>query len=145
MAVWVDGRAKPDDYYVSDKADIYGAVVSSTGSVTPADGILISSAAPPRVAVATSQVVISGNNQNAPVHLDGSASYDPQGLPLSFLWILEGKSVLGTHSILDIVLPVGTHAVTLEVSDEFASSRADHDHRLALVAHSKAEAIATSS
>jgi len=124
MAVWVDVRARPEDYYPTEKADIYGALVSSTGAVTPADGILVSSAPSP-VAVLPSQIVISGNNLNASVHLDGSASFDPNGFPLTYLWFIDGSSTtLGTNSSLDLSLPVGTHSVVLEVSNGYSSSDA---------------------
>jgi hypothetical protein len=125
MAVWVDVRARPEDYYPSDKADIYGALVSSTGSVTPTDGILVSTAPASPVAVLASQIVISGNNLNARVHLDGSGSYDPSGFPLTYLWFLDGSSTtLGSSASLDLSLPLGAHSVVLEVNNGYSSSEA---------------------
>ena len=52
----------------------------------------------------------------APVPLDGAQSSDPDSDPLSFQWT-EGATVLGTGARITVPLSVGTHVVTLTVSD----------------------------
>lgn len=48
--------------------------------------------------------------------LDGSASSDPDGDPLTFEW-REGTMVLGYGSVLSVDLGLGSHTVTLTVKD----------------------------
>jgi probable HAF family extracellular repeat protein len=53
--------------------------------------------------------------------LDGSASSDPDGDALTFLWSLDG-AVLGTNATLTVSLPLGTNVVTLQVTDPCGAS-----------------------
>jgi len=57
------------------------------------------------------------------VMLDGSASFDPDNDPLSYVWS-EGTAVLGIGSVLDATdaLAPGSHTVTLTVDDGTVSS-----------------------
>ncbi len=50
------------------------------------------------------------------VTLDGSASYDPDGSITAYEWI-EGDTVLGTAEVITCNFTVGTHNVTLTVTD----------------------------
>lgn len=52
----------------------------------------------------------------AVVTLNGSPSSDPNGDPLTFVW-MEGATVLGTASTITPTLSVGTHQITLTVND----------------------------
>ncbi len=64
----------------------------------------------------TNLVVISPNNTNATVVLDGSLSTDVENDPLQYTW-LEGTNVIAAGVLAANVLPVGSHAITLLVTD----------------------------
>jgi hypothetical protein len=69
-------------------------------------------------ASATLSPVISPDNLTAPVVLDGSRSYDPEGDPLTYEWRLAGTTNgLGAGVVVSNTLPVGTNLVALIVSD----------------------------
>ena len=53
----------------------------------------------------------------ASVTLDGSGSFDPDGDPLTFEWRDSSGTVVGTSALVTLTLPLGTHTLTLEVSD----------------------------
>ncbi|MGD8986263.1 MAG: PKD domain-containing protein, partial [Desulfobacteraceae bacterium] len=56
------------------------------------------------------------------VTLDGSASYDPDGAIISHQW-LEGDQQIATGETATLKFPVGSHTITLLVTDDqFASS-----------------------
>jgi hypothetical protein len=61
-------------------------------------------------------VVIAPCNTNAAVILDGSLSHDVENDPLQFTWS-EGTNILATGSIVTNSFAVGTHIITLAVSD----------------------------
>jgi hypothetical protein len=72
-------------------------------------------------ASATVTEVPSANRRDAAVTLDGSKSSDQDGDPLTFQWSQEGTS-LGAGEKVTVNLPVGTHLITLTVSDTAASA-----------------------
>jgi len=83
-----------------------------TVSSTPANTVPVADAS------ATDRTVISGNNSNAVVHLDGTRSTDADGDPLTYAWLVDGGLVpVATGAIASIVLEVGTHTITLVVDD----------------------------
>ena len=59
-----------------------------------------------------------------PVHLDGSASSDPDNDPLTFEWS-EGTTALGTGAQLTVSLGAGSHTITLRVTDNHGASTTD--------------------
>jgi len=72
-------------------------------------------------ASATRSRVISPDNLSATVVLDGSRSSDRDNDPLTYAW-LEGNSVLSMSVVSTNVLSVGTHVISLVVSDGKLSS-----------------------
>jgi len=63
-------------------------------------------------------LIISVNNTNAVVLLDGSLSSDPDGDPISFFWFEEPElNLLSKEMETIIVADVGQHAITLVVND----------------------------
>jgi hypothetical protein len=73
-------------------------------------------------ATATVPLVISPNNTNATIALDGSRSSDPDGDPLQYLWFDPAATGAFATGIVSIVtLPVGTNVITLVVNDGFAT------------------------
>ncbi len=66
----------------------------------------------------TNLVVISANNSNAVVLLDGSGSWDAENDPLGYAWSQEGAPApFATSVSTAAVLEVGSHAIVLTVSD----------------------------
>jgi hypothetical protein len=64
----------------------------------------------------TNVVVISPNNSNAIVVLDGSLSSDIENDPLEYLWLEEGMP-FGAEIRVAHPFAVGSHAITLQVFD----------------------------
>jgi len=56
------------------------------------------------------------SKQGAVVQLDGSQSSDPDLDPLSYVW-KDGNTQIAEGAIVSVTLPVGTHSITLTVSD----------------------------
>ena len=72
-------------------------------------------------ATATIPLVISVNNSNATVVLDGSLSSDPEGDPLQYYWFVNNAATASATGVVAVVvLPVGTNSITLSVSDGHA-------------------------
>lgn len=72
-------------------------------------------------------VAVTGNDRmvfdatgsgGAAATLDGSASFDPDGIIVDYTWSTEAAGVLGTGPVLPVVLPYGNHVVTLTVTDD---------------------------
>jgi hypothetical protein len=102
------------------------AVVDVTGNQSSCSfTITVGTANRPPVAdaSATSTNVISGNNSNAVVHLDGTRSSDPDsGDILTYSWYADGGVVpIALGPVADVVLEVGVHSIRLLVDDGQAS------------------------
>ncbi len=70
------------------------------------------------------QTVSAGPNCTATVALDGSASSDPNGDPLTYMWTWDGNTATGVSPT--ILLPLGTTTITLVVNDGFQDSEPDY-------------------
>jgi hypothetical protein len=64
----------------------------------------------------TNLLIFSPNNSNGVAILDGSASSDVENDPLTFLWF-EGTNTIGAGVKVTNVFAVGSHDITLQVSD----------------------------
>jgi Tol biopolymer transport system component len=69
------------------------------------------------------QTVISSDSISASVLLDGSLSTD-DGTIASYVWTENGQQ-LGTGATLEVTLPVGTHTITLTVTDDQGATGTD--------------------
>jgi hypothetical protein len=68
----------------------------------------------------TDPVAISFNNTDAVVLLDGSQSTDAENDPLQFAWTV-GTNIVATTTKTTSRLPLGRHAIKLEVNDGLAT------------------------
>lgn len=73
----------------------------------------------PPIPVARDRRVEQDRRAGAPVLLDGSGSYDPDGDPLTYTWTEGGATIAGPTASAQstVVLPLGRHYVTLTVRD----------------------------
>lgn len=72
----------------------------------------------PPVAVAGANQSVECSAQNGTrVTLDGSASSDPDGDPLTFIWRDGSGNVVGTSAVVQVFAPLGTATYTLTVND----------------------------
>jgi hypothetical protein len=91
-------------------------------------------------ASATTSKVISLNNSDAVVTLDGSRSHDSDNDPLTCTWVESGNP-LGTGLVGPVTLAVGTHSITLLVSDGAISDSATITVRVVTLAETISEII----
>jgi hypothetical protein len=106
------------DTFTYTISDGKGGTATATVSVSVAP----SNAAPVADASATKLKVISGNNIDAVVHLDGTRSSDADGDTLTYSWFADGGLVPIAHGATTAAtLEIGEHSVTLLVDDGQAS------------------------
>jgi hypothetical protein len=70
----------------------------------------------------TNLLVLSLNNTNAQVVLDGSTSSDVEGDALEYMWLEQDDGLIATGAISTNVFAVGGHSLDLVVSDGTASA-----------------------
>jgi hypothetical protein len=110
----------PGRYILNSGASVTG-VLFSTGEILsdgPTPSILVSviNGTPNESPIAEAgcdQMAFDGN----PVYLDGSGSYDPDGVIVKYTWFVDDSRVGSLKSILSYQFPVGVHEVTLVVQD----------------------------
>ncbi len=77
---------------------------------------------PPVAVAATPPATIKATSRDgASVHLDGSASNDPDNEPLTYKWT-EGTQVIAEGALVDLTLPVGVHSIVLTVTDPHSAT-----------------------
>lgn len=96
--------------------DSHGATATDSMTITVVNKAPIANAGPDQT--------INLKGKDVTVTLDGSASTDPEGSALSFMWSLGGQTV-GTGAIVQITLSQGTHFFTLAATDELGAT--DYD------------------
>lgn len=69
-------------------------------------------------------ISVEPGSDTALVTLDASASYDPDGDIVSYLW-KEDSVVLGSSAVIEVALTVGTHDILLKVTDNDGFSSSD--------------------
>jgi PKD repeat protein len=72
---------------------------------------------PPVANAGADQTLECTGNACASATLNGSASSDPDGDALSFVWKDEGGNVVGTAAVAQVKVGLGTHTFTLTVTD----------------------------
>jgi pimeloyl-ACP methyl ester carboxylesterase len=78
---------------------------------------------PPIADAGPDQTLECASHDGALVTLDGSGSSDPNDDPLTFTWVGPFGTVTG--ELVDVVVPLGTHTITLTVDDGRGKSDSD--------------------
>lgn len=103
-------------------------VVTDTSGAATVDTLILTVDPPntnqPPVANAGPDQEVVSQGGGELVHLDGRASTDPEGDPLTFTWAENGTPI-GSGAEIDVALPPGTHPITLTVTDTAGNSSSD--------------------
>lgn len=86
---------------------------------------------PPQANAGLNQNVTDNDNNGETVTLDGSGSSDPDGTIRSYLW-KEGNTEIATGMKPEVTLAMGTHTITLTVTDDLG---AQDDDTVNIVVH----------
>ncbi|MBA2278602.1 MAG: hypothetical protein H0W06_12650, partial [Chloroflexia bacterium] len=99
---------------------VTGVTAATQPTPTP-----VPNAAPTANAGADQAAVDEDGDGVVEVTLDGSASTDPEGGPLTYAWTLASGRALATAARLVVAVPVGTHTFTLAVTDAAGATARD--------------------
>jgi len=102
------------------KSGTYSVTLTTTGpggSDIETKSNYITAYDPPVADAGPDQTVEQTSEEGALVQLDGSKSYDTNGLTLTYKWTWDNKSATGINP--QVILPVGTTKVTLKVDNGF--------------------------
>jgi DNA-binding beta-propeller fold protein YncE len=123
----VSGSAGSGDGQFASPADVASNAAGTFFYVADRDNFRIqkfsTTATSPTANAGADQTIECGGATTA-VNLDGSASTAGSGTINSYSWA-EGATPLGTGAMLTIHLPVGTHTITLTVTDTGGGSDTD--------------------
>lgn len=99
--------------------------VTDDHGATATDSMVITVVNEAPIANAGPNQTLTYRGRNLSVTLDGSASTDPEGGALSYLWTLDGQ-VVGTSAVVQIDLTSGNYSFTLKVTDDHGASASDN-------------------
>jgi len=117
---WDSAGQSPGDYTVTAKILDESRVLSETST----SFVLLSSNQPPIADAGPDQKVFAiPPATTAMVTLDGSASHDPDGDPLTYNWTWDGNIAHGVSPTVE--LPLGATTITLVVNDGTVDSEPD--------------------
>jgi hypothetical protein len=132
----------------ADASDAFGALLATTGDIggDPERDVLIGNPGemvggaehagaaflvlaktnhPPVASAGADQTVECTGPNGSAVTLDGSASFDPDGDPLTYEWTNDGGEIVGTAAIVTLDVPLGIQVFTLTVTDDDGESASD--------------------
>ncbi|MDQ7062964.1 MAG: PKD domain-containing protein [candidate division KSB1 bacterium] len=103
--------------------------ITDNGGANDSDTVLVTVSEfvnqPPVADAGGDQTVADSDGSGSePVTLDGSNSSDPDGSIVSYEWS-EAGTVLGTSAVLTVDLAVGSHSITLTVTDDLGATSSD--------------------
>jgi thermitase len=101
------GSVRPDSWTINGRLNLHGAM----SYLAPAPNL-----APTANAGPDRSATDGDGDGGVMLTLDGSASFDPDGDALTYRW-LENGALLGTGPTPSIWFTIGTHTVTLQVTD----------------------------
>ena len=114
-----------DTTFVYGRVDAYAAYLSIVNNQSnQSNQSNVSNQAPVAIAGLNKTLNDTDGSGTELVTLNGSNSFDLDGLITSYLW-KEGSNVLGNTSIVNIFLPIGTHQITLNVTDDYGANSSD--------------------
>ncbi|MBI2621547.1 MAG: S8 family serine peptidase [Candidatus Levybacteria bacterium] len=121
-------EANWDTTTAAEGSHVIKAVATDTASQTKSDQVNVVvdnfNDSPVADAGADQTVIDNDGNGTEAVTLDGSGSYDPDGSIVSYDWY-EGGIWLGSGATLTVDFALGTHTVTLTVTDNDGASASD--------------------
>lgn len=93
----------------------------------------------PPVAVANrlAETLLAGANNLATLRLDGTASSDPDGDQLSFIWLDNGATIASSPSV-EVQLSLGEHLIALRVSDSRGGVTTTNTQKVTVLANTTA-------
>jgi PKD domain len=134
---WTDENGNPigtataiTDVIVPLGAHTFTLTVTDPGGLSNSASTLVMVTDQPPVARAGADQAVHASGPNgASVKLDGSASSDPDGDPLTYAWTDEnGNPVGGATAVTYVTVQLGTHTFTLTVKDPAGLSSSSSTH-----------------
>jgi len=113
----IDMRANPSYSFLYSAPRNLSVKVNTPSVVLPPEN------QPPVANAGPDQVIELASCDGAEADLDGSASADPDGDALTYIWTWDGGSAEGPNPVVS--LPVGTTVITLDVDDGKGATSSD--------------------